>query len=59
MRTMLEAAGVETSLKDDKHGLGLAKRNKKRFAAQQMLTLLAALQPLLAPAHIAVSLGET
>ena len=35
--------GVETSLRDDKQGLGLTKRNKKRFAAQQMLTLLGVL----------------
>lgn len=32
--------GVETSLKEDKSGLGLTKRNKKRFPAQQMLVLL-------------------
>jgi Transposase DDE domain group 1 len=32
--------GVETAIKDDKQGLGLTKRNKKRFAAQQMLVLL-------------------
>lgn len=32
--------GVETALRDDKQGLGLTKRNKKRFAAQQMLMLL-------------------
>lgn len=35
--------GVETSLKEDKQGLGLTKRNKKRFLAQQMLVQLAAL----------------
>jgi hypothetical protein len=35
--------GVETSLKGDKQGLGITKRNKKRFAAQQMLVQLAAL----------------
>jgi hypothetical protein len=35
--------GVETSIKEDKQGLGLTKRNKKRFAAQQVLVLLAAL----------------
>jgi hypothetical protein len=35
--------GVETSFKDDKGGLGLTKRNKKRFAAQQMVVLLGAL----------------
>lgn len=36
-------AGVETSLKGDKQGLGLSKRNKKRFEAQQMLVLLGSL----------------
>lgn len=36
-------AGVETSFKGDKQGLGLTKRNKKRFAAQQMLLLLGSL----------------
>jgi hypothetical protein len=35
--------GVETSFKEDKQGLGIAKRNKKRFAAQQMVTQLNAL----------------
>jgi hypothetical protein len=35
--------GVETSLKEDKQGLGLTKRNKKRFLAQQMLVQLSAL----------------
>jgi hypothetical protein len=29
--------GVETANKEDKQGLGLGKRNKKRFAAQQVL----------------------
>jgi Transposase DDE domain group 1 len=32
--------GVESSLKADKQGLGLNKRNKKRFRAQQMVTML-------------------
>lgn len=32
--------GVETSFKDDKQGLGLTKRNKKRFEAQQIVVLL-------------------
>lgn len=32
--------GVETSFKDDKGGLGLLKRSKKRFAAQQMVVML-------------------
>ena len=35
--------GIETSFKQDKQGLGLTKRNKKRFLAQQMLVQLAAL----------------
>ena len=32
--------GVETSFKDDKSGLGITKRNKKRFEAQQMVMWL-------------------
>jgi hypothetical protein len=35
--------GVETEIKEDKQGLGTSKRNKKRFEAQYMLTLLEAL----------------
>jgi hypothetical protein len=35
--------GVETSLKVDKQGLGLSKRTKKRFRAQQMVTMLSTL----------------
>jgi len=35
--------GVETEIKEDKQGLGTSKRNKKRFKAQYMLTLLEAL----------------
>lgn len=35
--------GIETSLKEDKQGLGLTKRNKKRFVAQQMLVCLSML----------------
>jgi Transposase DDE domain group 1 len=35
--------GVETSFRDDKQGLGMTKRNKKRFAAQQMVMLLGSL----------------
>lgn len=35
--------GVETSFKEDKQGLGLTKRTKKRFAAQQMVMLLGTL----------------
>lgn len=32
--------GVETAFKDDKQGLGITKRNKKRFEAQQMVMQL-------------------
>ena len=35
--------GVETAIKDDKQGLGLMKRRKKRFAAQQLVVLLGTL----------------
>jgi hypothetical protein len=35
--------GVETSFKQDNQALGIRKRNKKRFEAQQMLTQLNAL----------------
>ena len=35
--------GVETTFKGDKQGLGLTKRSKKRFAAQQLTTLLGSL----------------
>jgi hypothetical protein len=35
--------GVETSFKGDKQGLGLSKRSKKRFEAQQMVMLLSSL----------------
>jgi hypothetical protein len=35
--------GVETSFKGDKQGLGIGKRRKKRFAAQQMVILLGSL----------------
>lgn len=35
--------GCETTFKDDKQGLGMTKRSKKRFEAQQMLTLLGTL----------------
>ena len=34
---------METSFKQDNQGLGMKKRNKKRFEAQQMLTQLNAL----------------
>ena len=36
----LRSGGVETAFKGDKQGLGLTKRNKKRFEAQQMLVAL-------------------
>jgi hypothetical protein len=39
----LRSGGIESSLKGSKQGLGLTKRNKKRFAAQEMLVLLAQL----------------
>jgi hypothetical protein len=35
--------GIETTFKGDKQGLGLTKRSKKRFAAQQIATLLGTL----------------
>ncbi len=35
--------GIETSFKGDKQGLGLTKRNKKRFEAQHMVVLLGSL----------------
>jgi hypothetical protein len=35
--------GIETTFKGDKQGLGLTTRNKKRFEAQHMLTLLGSL----------------
>jgi hypothetical protein len=39
----LRSGGIETSVKGSKQGLGLTKRNKKRFSAQEMLVLLAQL----------------
>jgi len=39
----LRDGAVETSIKDSKQGLGLTKRNKRNFAAQEMLVLLAQL----------------
>jgi len=39
----LRGGGVETCIKGSKQGLGLTKRNKKRFSAQEMLVLLAQL----------------
>ncbi len=35
--------GVETSFKGDKQGLGMSRRNKKRFEAQQIVMLLSTL----------------
>jgi len=39
----LRAGGVETEIKEDKQGLGITKRDKKRFEAQQMIVQLNAL----------------
>jgi hypothetical protein len=39
----LRSGGLETQNKGDKQGLGLSRRNKHRFAAQEMLVLLAQL----------------
>lgn len=39
----LRGGGVETSIRGSKQGLGLTKRNKRRFCAQEMLCLLAQL----------------
>lgn len=39
----LRGGGVETQNRNDKQGLGLTKRNKAAFAAQEMLVLLAQL----------------
>ena len=39
----LRGGGVETSLRQSKQGIGLNKRNKKSFHAQEMLVLLAQL----------------
>lgn len=39
----LRSGGAETVIKGSKQGLGLTKRNKKLFAAQEMLVLLAQL----------------
>mgnify|MGYP003472987885 CR=1 FL=1 len=39
----LRGGGVETSYKNSKQGIGLLKRNKKCFHAQEMLVLLAQL----------------
>jgi hypothetical protein len=36
----LRGGGVETEIKEDKQGLGITKRNKKRFEAQQMMAQL-------------------
>jgi len=39
----LRGGGVETQIKGDKQGLGITKRNKKRFEAQEVLAQLNAL----------------
>jgi hypothetical protein len=39
----LRGGGIETGFKNDNQGLGITKRNKKRFTAQQMITGLNAL----------------
>lgn len=39
----LRGGGIETEIKEDKQGLGITKRNKKRFEAQQMMAQLNAL----------------
>src|SRR5207247_9755303 len=39
----LRGGAVETSVKEDKQGLGITKRNKRRFPAQQVLVQLNAL----------------
>jgi hypothetical protein len=39
----LRGGGVETTIKGSKSGLGLIRRNKRSFAAQEMLVLLAQL----------------
>lgn len=39
----LRGGGIETGFKNDNQGLGITKRNKKRFEAQQMITGLNAL----------------
>lgn len=39
----LRSGGIETSNKGSKQGLGLTKRNKRQFAAQEILVLLAQL----------------
>ena len=39
----LRGGGVETAIKSDRQALGIAKRNKKSFTAQQMIVQLNAL----------------
>jgi hypothetical protein len=39
----LRGGGIETEFKEDKQGLGITQRNKKRFEAQQMMVQLNAL----------------
>jgi hypothetical protein len=41
--TIHRGGGVETSIKEDHQGLGLTKRNKKSFLAQEMVVLLGSL----------------
>jgi hypothetical protein len=43
MCQVASTGGVETSFKGDKQGLGIGKRNKKRFEIQQMVMLLGSL----------------
>ena len=39
----LRGGGVEEEIKEDKHGLGITRRSKKRFEAQQMVMFLGTL----------------
>jgi hypothetical protein len=39
----LRGGGIETTFKEDRQGLGITRRNKKRFEAQQMMVQLNAL----------------
>ena len=41
----LRGGTVEIELEEDKQGLGVERRDKKRFAAQQMVMLLGTLAP--------------
>jgi hypothetical protein len=51
--------GVETAFKDDKQGLGHIVQIILNQAAPLVRGLVVAFQALLAPAHIAITLGET